>query len=69
MSITWNDLKNYINSQSDDFLASEVRVYNFEDGTEYDAGVTELLFGEDKDEEGWVPYLTINDEQKEESNG
>ena len=69
MSITWNDLKNYINSQSDDFLSSEVRVYNFEDGTEYDAGVTELLFGEDKDEEGWVPYLTINDEQKEESNG
>lgn len=66
MSLTWGDLKNYINSQSDDFLSSEVRVYNFEDGTEYDAGVTELLFGEDENEEGWVPYLTINDEEKEE---
>lgn len=66
MSLTWGDLKNYINSQSDDFLSSEVRVYNFEDGTEYDAGVTELLFGEDENEEGWVPYLTINDEAKEE---
>lgn len=69
MSLTWGDLKNYINSQSDDFLSSEVRVYNFEDGTEYDAGVTELLFGEDENEEGWVPYLTINDEEKEDENG
>ena len=64
MSITWSDLKNYINSQSDDFLSSTVRIYNFNDNTEYEAGVTELLFGEDENEDGWVPYLTINEEKQ-----
>ena len=64
MSITWGELKNYINSQNDDFLSSTVRIYNFNDNTEYDAGVTELLFSEDENEDGWVPYLTINEEDE-----
>jgi len=66
MALTWGDLRNYIESQDEDFLDSEVRIYDFNDGEEYDAGVTELLFGEDEDGEGWVPYLTINEG---ESNG
>lgn len=61
MSITWRDLKSYIDSQDKDFLNNEVRIYDFHDGEEYDAGVTELLFGEEEKGEGWVPYLTIND--------
>ena len=39
-----------------------IRIYNFNDNTEYEAGVTELLFGEDENEDGWVPYLTINED-------
>lgn len=61
MSITWGDLKSYIESQDEDFLDNEVRIYDFHGGEEYDAGVTELLFGDDEEGDGWVPYLTINE--------
>lgn len=67
MSITWGDLKNYIESQDEDFLDSEVRIYDFNGGEEYDAGVTELLFGDDEEGDGWVPYLTINEGENNES--
>lgn len=68
MSLTWSDLKIYIENQDEDFLKNEVRIYDFTDGEEYDAGVTELLFGEDEQGEGWVPYLTINEGDSDESN-
>jgi hypothetical protein len=67
MSLTWGDLKTYIENQDEDFLDNEVRIYDFTDGEEYDAGVTELLFGEDEEGEGWVPYLTINEGDSNES--
>lgn len=60
--MTWRELTKYIEQQSsnDDFLDSEIKIYDFSDGEEYEASVTELLFGNDDEETGWVPYLTIN---------
>jgi uncharacterized protein involved in high-affinity Fe2+ transport len=51
-----------------DFLDSQIKIYDFNDGEEYEANVTELLFGEGEDESGWVPYLTINQDSDENDN-
>lgn len=70
--MTWRELTKYIKQQTDsnneDFLDSEIKIYDFNDGSEYEANVTELLFGDDDDETGWVPYLTINHEGDENDN-
>ena len=69
--MTWRELIAYIAKQAEnqesDFLDSDIKVYDFNDGSEYEANVTELLFGEDE-ETGWVPYLTINHEGDEDDN-
>jgi uncharacterized protein involved in high-affinity Fe2+ transport len=64
--MTWRELKEYIEQQDQNFLDSEVNVYDYNDGSEYGANVTELLLGEDDEETGWVPYLTINQEEEDE---
>jgi hypothetical protein len=61
--MTWRELKEYIEHQDESFLDSEVNVYDYDNGSEYEASVTELLLGEDDEETGWVPYLTINEEE------
>lgn len=70
--MTWRELTQYIvkNSQNpdSDFLDSQIKIYDFNDGEEYEANVTELLFGEDEKESGWVPYLTINQDSNESDN-
>jgi hypothetical protein len=66
--MTWRELKEYIEQQDQNFLDSEVNVYDYNDGSEYGANVTELLLGEDDEETGWVPYLTINHEGEENDN-
>lgn len=69
--MTWRELKSYIEKQDEDFMDSDIQVYDFSDGSEYEADVTELLFGEDEDEEeeaGWVPYLTINQKEYDDEN-
>jgi hypothetical protein len=66
--MTWRELKSYIEKQDEDFMDSDIQVYDFSDGSEYEADVTELLFGEDEDESGWVPYLTINQNNDENDN-
>jgi len=63
--MTWRELKEYIEQQDQNFLDSEVNVYDYNDGSEYGANVTELLLGEDDEETGWVPYLTINQDSDE----
>jgi hypothetical protein len=61
--MTWRELKEYIEHQDESFLDSEVNVYDYDNGSEYGASVTELLLGEHDEETGWVPYLTINEEE------
>lgn len=69
--MTWRELKEYISiceDKDESFLDSNIQVYDFIDGSEYNANVTELLFGDDNDENGWVPYLTINQEGDDDGN-
>lgn len=63
MSITWGELRKYIDTQCETFLHEEVKIFDFHDGEEHSAGVTELLLGEENDNDGWVPYLTINEDE------
>lgn len=68
--MTWGDLKDYIKlceKKNKNFLNSDAKVYDFTTGDEFESSVTELLFGENENEEddsGWVPYLTINHEEE-----
>jgi hypothetical protein len=67
--MTWLELKRYVSKMDDDFLESQVKIYDYCDGEEYLATMTELLINkkDDYDEnEGWVPYIYIN--EKEEQN-
>jgi hypothetical protein len=69
IKMTWRELKSYIEKQDEEFMDSNIQVYDFSDGSEYEADVTELLFGEDeKEEAGWVPYLTINQKEYDDEN-
>jgi|LauGreSBDMM110SN_4_FD.fasta_scaffold86004_3 hypothetical protein len=71
IKMTWRELKSYIEKQDEDFMDSDIQVYDFSDGSEYEADVTELLFGEHEDEDeeaGWVPYLTINQKEYDDEN-
>jgi hypothetical protein len=62
----WQDLKNYIDTQSKDnkdFLKQDVCVYDYNDGQEHVADIIELLNEKLEDSDsGWVSYITINDE-------
>ena len=56
--MTWGELKEYISQQEksdNDFLDSEVFIYDFADGTEYATDLTELL-----EDTSWIPFITIN---------
>lgn len=60
--MTWRELKNYISKQSEEFLDSTVKVFDYNDGSEIEADITELLCEERKGDSGWIPYLIINSE-------
>lgn len=55
--MTWKQLKNYIDKHPE-FLDHVAMVYDFNDGQEYEIGVTELLT------ESWIPYITINTKEE-----
>jgi hypothetical protein len=69
--MTWRELKNFINKQArlnKDFLETDVKLYNYENGDENDVDITELLCNDDEsenDNSNWVPYLSINDEEQD----
>lgn len=69
--MTWRELKNFINKNARNnkcFLDTEVQLYNFQDGEEYQVDITELSCSNDEIDENsetnWVPYLSINDEEE-----
>lgn len=72
--MTWRELKNLINKQGrkhEQFLDSEVNLYDFKDGEEYSVDITELLVGEDEtttENDNWVMYLAINHEETTDEN-
>lgn len=69
--MTWRELKNFINKQArlnKDFLETDVKLYNYDNGDENDVDITELLCNDDESENNnsnWVPYLSINDEEQD----
>ena len=68
--MTWRELKNTINKwgrANEDFLDSDVKLYDFHTGDEFLVNITELLCGDDNNDSdnGWVPYLSINDIEDE----
>ena len=73
--MTWRELKNFINKNTREnktFLDTEVQLYDFKNGEEYQVDVTELSCGDDEIDElsetNWVPYLSINDEELDNEN-
>lgn len=64
--MTWQELKTYITKLDKSFLNSQVKLYDYCDGEEYEIDITELLINEtdEYDEnDGWVPYLCINEKE------
>jgi hypothetical protein len=69
--MTWRELKQYIDDKCEAFIDSEVKIYDYEDGSEFATDITELLCSDDEDDDnegGWVPYLTINHEEFDSEN-
>jgi hypothetical protein len=69
--MTWQELKKYISKMDKCFLDSQVRLYDYKDGEEYEVDLTELLINEcenDEENDGWVPYLSINEKEIEDEN-
>lgn len=69
--MNWRELKNFINKNARNnkcFLDTEVKLYNFKDGEEYQIDITELSCSDDEIDENsetnWVPYLSINHEEE-----
>ena len=62
--MTWRELRNYINKQDKQFLDTQIKVYDYNTGDEFDVGVDELLYAqvEQRISSAWFPYLTINNE-------
>ena len=61
--MTWKELKKFISKIDKKFLDSNVKLYDYSNGDEFDIDVTELLINETDEEDqndGWVPYLSIN---------
>lgn len=70
MSITWGELRKYIDNQCEAFLSSNVMIYDFNTGDELSAGLTELLLSEEEEDNGgWVPYITINESSEDNNDG
>lgn len=64
--MTWQQLKKFISKMDDSFLDSQVKLYDYCDGEEYEVDITELLINEVNEEDendGWVPYLSINEKE------
>jgi hypothetical protein len=63
--MTWQELKKFISKMDKSYLDSQVKLYDYSDGSEYNIDITELLINEgiDGEDEGWVPYLSINHEE------
>ena len=64
--MSWLELKKFIEKMDGPVLYSEVKLYDFATGDEYNAGMTELLIGDSKEDDdcgGWIPYLSINEEE------
>ena len=55
--MTWNELKTFISNLDDNFLDTEVLLYDFSNGDEHVVDITELMLS------GWTPYLSINEEE------
>ena len=52
--MTWRQLMKFIKEQDSETLDEKVKIYDYEDGKEHEAEITELL------QDGWTPYLAIN---------
>lgn len=66
--MTWQELKKFISKLDKSFLDSQVKLYDYADGEEYEVDITELLINERDEEDendGWVPYLSINEKELE----
>lgn len=66
--MTWQELKKYISDLDESFLDSQVKLYDYNTGDEHEVDVTELLItecNEDDENDGWVPYLSINEKELE----
>lgn len=64
--MTWQELKTYLKNIDKQFLDSQVKLYDYSNGSEYEVDLTELLINERDDEDendGWVPYLSINEKE------
>lgn len=57
--MTWRELMRFIKDQDKDTLDEEVKIFDYQDGTEHEAEITELLH------DGWVPYLAINNTEEQ----
>lgn len=69
--MTWRELKKFISKIDKNILDSQVKLYDYFDGEEYDIDITELLINETNKEDtndGWVPYLCINNEETDHEN-
>lgn len=69
--MTWQELKKYISKIDKSFMDSQVKLYDYSNGEEYEIDVTELLINERDDEDendGWVPYLSINEKELDNEN-
>ncbi len=56
--MTWRELLRFIKDQDKNTLDEEVKIFDYEDGTEHEAEITELLH------DGWVPHLAINNTEE-----
>jgi hypothetical protein len=67
--MTWRELKNIINKKAREnksFLDETVKLFDYEDGEEYDCNITELLHEATENmNTGWVFYLSINEKDLE----
>lgn len=64
--MTWQELKKFISKLDKSFLDSNVKLYDYSTGEEYNVDITELLINEKNEEDendGWVPYLSINEKE------
>ena len=56
--MTWRQLMKFIKEQDSNILDEEVKIYDYGDGKEHEAEITELL------QDGWTPYLAINNTEE-----
>lgn len=55
--MNWRELGDFISNMDESFLNSQVKLYDFDDGEEYNVDITELMI------KNWTPYLAINSEE------